>query len=184
MNNIPNTDAVSSSELKDLITTATSGTRADASIHRIKEIDRSEKSLYQQLEKIVNDINTMNNQLTLIKGKPEEESNEMIIRQNIKNLENVQKQLVLQIKQLSADRIQLYKDLGDKYVDLQTVVNESKDDLIAQTTVAGVMDKELSNIEKEMNNLVEEKQRKMKLIEIDTYYGKRYKSYTDLMKMF
>ena len=66
---------------------------------------------------------------------------------------------------------------------MQTAVDESKDDLIAQKTVQGVMDKELSNIEEQMDDLVEEKRRKMKMVEIDTYYGKRYNSYKELMQL-
>ena len=45
------------------------------------------------------------------------------------------------------------------------------------------MDSELTNIETETKNLLKKRNRKMKLVEIDTYYSKRYKSYTELMKL-
>ena len=169
-------------ELASLASQGGAGNPASPIIGKIQEIDASEKQLYAQLEKIVTDIQSMSNEKSKMTGNADA-GNADIIDKNIKNLESVRGQLVQQIKQLSMDRIQLYKTLGKEYVIMQTAVDESKDDLIAQKTVQGVMDKELSNIEEQMDDLVEEKRRKMKMVEIDTYYGKRYNSYKELMQL-
>ena len=169
-------------ELASLASQGGAGNPANPIIGKIQEIDASEKQLYAQLEKIVTDIQSMSNEQSKMTGDADA-GNADILGKNIKNLESVRGQLVQQIKQLSMDRIQLYKSLGKEYVIMQTAVDESKDDLIAQKTVQGVMDKELSNIEEQMDDLVEEKRRKMKMVEIDTYYGKRYNSYKELMQL-
>ena len=169
-------------ELSTLTSQGGAGDPANPILKKIQEIDASEKSLYDQLEHVVTDIQTMNNEKSTMTGEADR-ANADIMTKNIGNLESVRKQLVQQVKQLSEDRIQLYRALGKEYVVMQTAVDESKDDLIAQKTVQGVMDKELSNIEMRMDDLVQEKRRKMKMVEIDTYYGKRYQAYTELMQI-
>ena len=141
-------------ELASLASQGGAGNPANPIIGKIQEIDASEKQLYAQLEKIVTDIQSMSNEQSKMTGDADA-GNADILGKNIKNLESVRGQLVQQIKQLSLDRIQLYKSLGKEYVIMQTAVDESKDDLIAQKTVQGVMDKELSNIEEQMDDLVE-----------------------------
>jgi len=170
------------SEVSSLASQGGAGNPANPIIGKIQEIDASEKQLYAQLEKIVTDIQTMSNEQSKMTGDADA-MNSDILQKNIDNLNSVRGQLTQQIQQLSQDRIQLYKTLGKEYVVMQTAVDESKDDLIAQRTVQGVMDKELSNIEERMDDLVEEKRRKMKMVEIDTYYGKRYSSYKELMQL-
>ena len=171
-------------DIKQILKTSEDGQMsADTVLKQIQKIDTTEKQLYANLEQIVSDINSMNQELVQIKNKPDQEANKQILNQNINNLEKVQEQIILQIKQLASDRTKLYQDLGNEYVNLQAIVTQSQQDLIDQRTVAGVMDSELTNIETETKNLLEERNRKMKLVEIDTYYSKRYKSYTELMKL-
>jgi hypothetical protein len=171
-------------DIKQILKTSEDGQMsADTVLKQIQKIDTTEKQLYANLEQIVSDINSMNQELVQIKNKPDQEANKQILNQNINNLEKVQEQIILQIKQLASDRTKLYQDLGNEYVNLQAIVTQSQQDLIDQRTVAGVMDSELTNIETETKNLLEERNRKMKLVEIDTYYSKRYKSYTELMKI-
>ena len=171
-------------DIKQILKTSEDGQMsADTVLKQIQKIDTTEKQLYANLEQIVSDINNMNQELVQIKNKPDQEANKQILNQNINNLEKVQEQIILQIKQLASDRTKLYQDLGNEYVNLQAIVTQSQQDLIDQRTVAGVMDSELTNIESETRNLLEERNRKMKLVEIDTYYSKRYKSYTELMKL-
>ena len=164
-------------DIKQILKTSEDGQMsADTVLKQIQKIDTTEKQLYANLEQIVSDINSMNQELVQIKNKPDQEANKQILNQNINNLEKVQEQIILQIKQLASDRTKLYQDLGNEYVNLQAIVTQSQQDLIDQRTVAGVMDSELTNIETETKNLLEERNRKMKLVEIDTYYSKRYKS--------
>ena len=166
--------------LGDRVDKTTSGSQ-DV-LQRIAEIDNEEKDLYKTLLKTSDDIREIKE---INQQDPSKLNNntKQTLQQELKNLTTLQKSIKTQIESLGKMRVQLYKDLGERYVDLQTVVGESRNDLVDQKTIADVMSGELKNLENEYDALSQEKARKARLTEIDTYYSKRYRSYSDLMKL-
>ena len=151
-------------------------------LKRIAEIDNEEKDLYKTLLKTSDDIREIKEVQQQDPAKLNSNTKQTL-EQELSNLMTLQKSIKAQIESLGRMRVQLYKDLGEKYVDLQTVVGQSRNDLVDQKTVADMMGGQLKNLESEYDSLQQERNRKVRLTEIDTYYSKRYRSYADLMKL-
>ena len=66
---------------------------------------------------------------------------------------------------------------------LHSQVAETRGDLVDEMTVTGVMESELNNAKQNMNSLMDVKNNKLRMVEINTYYGKRYQAHTKLMKI-
>jgi len=66
---------------------------------------------------------------------------------------------------------------------LHSQVAETRGDLVDEMTVTGVMETELNNAKQNMNSLITVKNNKLRMVEINTYYGKRYQAHTKLMKI-
>lgn len=148
---------------------------------RINEIDAEEKVLYTTLLKVSDDIRQ-------VKEVQQQDSSinantKQTLTQEMVGLLALQTNIKSQIESLGKMRIQLYKDLGERYIDLQTVVGESRNDLVDQKTVSDIMGNELSDLQQQYGQLSDERNRKSRLTEIDTYYGKRYQSYSEFMKL-
>ena len=151
-------------------------------LKRIAEIDSEEKDLYKTLLKTSDDIREIKEVQQQDPAKLNSNTKQTL-EQELNNLMTLQKSIKAQIESLGRMRVQLYKDLGEKYVDLQTVVGQSRNDLVDQKTVADMMNGQLKSLENEYDSLQQERNRKVRLTEIDTYYSKRYRSYADLMKL-
>lgn len=123
-------------------------------LNNIQQLQAMEKELYSQLE-----ANVGNN------GNREEQG--IIIKK---------------INELSQLRISLFKTLENMYESVQTGVANSRVNLVDQLTAVGVVEKELNNAKKHLNTLETSKHDKMRMVEINTYYGKRYKAHTQLVK--
>ena len=65
---------------------------------------------------------------------------------------------------------------------LNTQVGMSREELVDQATVAGVIEQELQNAEANMDAIKDAKNNKLRLTEINTYYSKRYEAHIGLMK--
>jgi len=151
-------------------------------LKRIEEIDREEKDLYKVLLKASDDIREIKEVQQQDPSKLSSNTKQSL-KQELETLTALQKSVRTQIESLGKMRIQLYRDLGKRYTDLQTVVDEDRNALVDQKTSADIMGGELANLEGEYGSLRQEKARKARLTEIDTYYSKRYESYADLMKL-
>ena len=93
-----------------------------------------------------------------------------------------QSSIIKKINELSQLRINLYKSLENMYNTVQSGVANSRVNLVDQLTTVGVVEKELNNAKKNLNQLETSKNNKMRMVEINTYYGKRYKAHTQLIK--
>jgi hypothetical protein len=91
--------------------------------------------------------------------------------------------IVNRINQLSEVRMSLYKSLNYTYQSLQKNVNTSRSELVDLLTVVSVVEDELNNAKVQMNQLYGVKNNKMRMVEINTYYGKRYRAQSGLMKL-
>jgi hypothetical protein len=91
--------------------------------------------------------------------------------------------IVNDINAISNARESLQKSLLSLTTVLQSQVAETRGDLVDEMTVVGVMETELNNAKKNMNSLIDAKNNKLRMVEINTYYGKRYEEHTKFMKL-
>ena len=90
-------------------------------LKRIAEIDSEEKDLYKTLLKTSDDIREIKEVQQQDPSKLNSNTKQTLT-QELNNLTTLQKSIKTQIESLGRMRVQLYKDLGERYVDLQTVV--------------------------------------------------------------
>lgn len=94
-----------------------------------------------------------------------------------------QQQIVKQINDLSTTRVNLFNTLNDLYQFAQDNVSENRTELVDKMTVAKVMETQLDNMKAMLNELQQLKNNKLRMVQINTYYGKQYQGQTDLMKL-
>ena len=146
-------------------------------LNEIKNLDKQEEDLYANLEDLASQINVIKSQAVNADSNVKSQ-----LEVSLTTIEKVQGDVLTQLKNLGENRSALYTQLGNAYVDLQTTVSETRADLVNQKTLSDVMSTELLNIQKKADNL-EEQNNQMRLVEINTYYGKRYKAHAQLMKI-
>lgn len=124
---------------------------------------------------------------------------EIQILKNIEQLQSIEKELykelaapvpptnadsiITRINQLADIRISLFKSLNYTYQSLQKNVNNSRSELVELLTVVNIVEEELNNAKKQLNQLYEIKHNKMRMVEINTYYGKQYQAQGRLLKL-
>jgi hypothetical protein len=96
--------------------------------------------------------------------------------------EDKRQDIITNINNISQMRVNLYASLYDMYSMYQQNASISNT-AMGQTLVAiDILENELNQSKKRMNLLEEQKNNKLRLVEINTYYGKRYNTYSKLMK--
>ncbi|MDA9216340.1 hypothetical protein N9O88_00765 [bacterium] len=94
-----------------------------------------------------------------------------------------QNAMVAKINELSNMRMSLFEEIDKMYKSVQGRVSQSRIDLTNQLTVSGVMEQELNKAKRNLNLLQANKDNKMRLVEINTYYSNKYQAQTGLMKL-
>ena len=123
------------------------------------------------------------------------------ILNNIQNLQNMEKDLfnslestpsltpdqktsiLNKINQLSQIRISLYNTLKSMSGFYENTWSTSNDTLTEQTAAIQIIEDELNKTKQEMDSLNDEKNNKIRLIEINRYYGERYSEHATVMKI-
>lgn len=113
------------------------------------------------------------------------------IEQNLfKNLEtNVnltpqkQKEIINEINKISATRINLYESLGDINSYFRNALRNSQGTLREQTVAINIVEDELNSAKRRLSVLQDEKNNKIRLVQINTYYSDKYSEQTKLMKI-
>jgi hypothetical protein len=99
------------------------------------------------------------------------------------NLSSEQKQQIInKINEISQIRISLYSGLKDIYDFYQKNVSGSRTTLGQQITAIDILENELNQSKIRLNLIEDQKYNKLRLVEINTYYGKQYNAHTRLMK--
>ena len=99
------------------------------------------------------------------------------------NISTEQKQQTIKrINEISQMRINLYYSLKDMYSFYQTNISESRETLSQEVSAINILENELNDSKIRMNLLEDEKNNKIRLVEINTYYGKKYNAYSKIMK--
>jgi hypothetical protein len=100
------------------------------------------------------------------------------------NLTSEQQQSIVEkMNQLSTMRINLYQTLSGINNYYQNALNSSVGTLEEQTVAIGIVESELNQAKQRLALLEEEKNNKIRLVEINTYFGDKYAEHSELMKI-
>jgi hypothetical protein len=131
-------------------------------------------SVQENNERILNDIQSLqqmeqqlfNNLETNVNLKPEE-----------------QQKIIEKMNQLSNMRINLYETLSGVNNYYENALNSSIGTLKEQEIAIKIVENELNKAKGRLQMLEEEKNNKIRLVEINTYFGEKYAEHTQLMKI-
>ena len=128
----------------------------------------------QTNEQILNDIQTL-------------QTMEQQLFSNLENNPNLttqqQQEIVQKMNQLSNMRINLYQTLSGVNNYYQNALNSSQGTLKEQTAAIYIVENELNNAKRRLEALDIEKTNKIRLVEINNYYGDKYVEHGNLMKI-
>lgn len=86
-----------------------------------------------------------------------------------------EKQMIInQINELSQLRLNLHKSMSDIYSYYQSNVDAARTTLGQQLFNIGIMENELNEAKRRINDIQAKKQDKLRLVQINTYYNKKY----------
>ena len=102
---------------------------------------------------------------------------------NTKDIVSAQNDIVTKINNLSATRIQLFKSLALNYMAVKQNTANSKYDVIDQLTVLKMVEDQLNKSKQYINSIEASNMNQMRMVEINSYYSKRYNSHTSLIKI-
>jgi hypothetical protein len=91
-------------------------------------------------------------------------------------------QIINQINEISQMRLNIYGNMKDMYSFYQKDVTASRSTLNQEITALDIMENELNQAKINLNSINDQKQNKLRLVEINTYYGKQYNAHARLMK--
>ena len=91
--------------------------------------------------------------------------------------------IISKINDVSQMRINLYKLLNNLNSNYKNSLTNSREVLSEQSVAIDIVETELNRAKKRLEVLEEEKNNKIRLIEINTYYGQSYDEHTNMMKL-
>lgn len=91
--------------------------------------------------------------------------------------------LVSRIQTLSDTRMDMYRDLMDNYEIIRQSVGQTRGDLVDQLALIDIVQQQLDSLRMQAGNLSSIKTGKERMIEINTYYGKKYMAQKELMQI-
>ena len=91
--------------------------------------------------------------------------------------------LVQKINEISQMRINLYKNLNGMYSFYYSNVASTRNTIEEQSAAIDIVEKELNEAKLRMKAVEEEKYNKLRLVEINTYYGQQYSAHASIMKV-
>jgi hypothetical protein len=125
-------------------------------------------------EQILNDIQTLQQMEKQLFNNLETNSN-LTPKQ--------QQQIVEKMNQISNMRINLYQTLSGVNSFFQNALSSSVGTLREQTSAIGIVENELNQAKRHLESLQAEKNNKIRLVEINDYYGDKYAEHSRLMKI-
>jgi hypothetical protein len=94
-----------------------------------------------------------------------------------------ERQIIDRINQISQMRIDLYASLKDTYSYYQKDVSGSRKVMNDQMLSIDVIENELNDSKRRLNLLEAQKNNKIRLVEINTFYGKQYDAHKQIMQI-
>lgn len=96
---------------------------------------------------------------------------------------NTQQQIIDKINELSNMRIGLFNELKNDYSGSQGELDSSRRQLADQVTMVGVMEDELTRLKRNIKTLENEKNNKIRMVEVGNYESDRYLSHISIMRI-
>lgn len=91
-------------------------------------------------------------------------------------------QIINKINEISQMRLNMYASMKDMYSFYQQDVSASRTTLGQEISALDIMENQLNESKIRLNQIEDQKYNKLRLVEINTYYGKRYNAHSMLMK--
>ena len=132
-----------------------SQTTEEKLVENIQKLQEIERKLYQNLEKSI-------------------ANGESIASKNI---------IITEINRISELRINLYKTLSGLNSNYQQNLNNTNSILGEQTKALGIVERELNENKEKLQQIDQDNINKMRMVQINTYYGQRFQEHTELMKI-
>ena len=91
-------------------------------------------------------------------------------------------QIINQINGISQMRMNMYSSMRDMHSYYQQNVQASRSVLGQEVAALDILENQLNETKRRMNLLEDDKYNKLRLVEINTYFGKRYNAHSSLMQ--
>lgn len=134
---------------------ATKNNNSDQTLHTIGQIDGQIQSIYTDLEAL------------------SVQSNPDINKQN---------QMLQKIQELQQLKTSLYTSLSSRYANAQSNVAISRNSLVNEMAIGGIVESELANVQSNLSALQDNRNNKLRMAEINTYYSDKYDTQSNVMK--
>ena len=95
--------------------------------------------------------------------------------------EQERKNIIQKINELSQMRMDMYSNLQNMYSLYQTNANNLSDSINIRRTSVDMMENELNQLKTHLNEIDQMKLNKLRTVEINNYYAKRYNAYKNIM---
>ena len=129
-------------------------------------------NLQERNQQVLNNISQLQNQEKDLYQQLEDVSLSAEQKQDIIN----------KINEISQIRLNLYEGLKDMFLYYQENIAAAKTTLGQSVIAVDVLENELNQSKKRINLIEDRKNNKLRLVEINTYFGKRYNAHANLMK--
>lgn len=96
---------------------------------------------------------------------------------------NDRQTIINKINEITQIRINLYSSLRDLYSTYSNNVSSSREISDQSTAAIDILENELNDAKNRINLIKNERYNKLRLVEINTYYGKRYNAHAKIMKI-
>ena len=93
-----------------------------------------------------------------------------------------QQKVIGKINELSNMRVNLYKNLNGMYGFFQKNIYSTRDTVAQQTAAVNIVENELNEAKRRLKIIEQDNNNKIRLVEINTYYGDKYSDYAGTMK--
>lgn len=91
--------------------------------------------------------------------------------------------IVKKINEVSQMRMNLYNNLNSIYSFFNTNVTSSNTTLVEQTNAVKIVEEQLNEAKIKLNEMQKNTTNNMRMVEINTYYGEKYRNYTSIIKL-
>ena len=90
--------------------------------------------------------------------------------------------IIDKINQIAQTRMTLYQGISNMTSSYQQTLATSNNSLQEQILAVDIVENELNESKRRLNMLEAQKNNKLRMVEINTYYGKQYSAYKDIAK--
>jgi len=94
-----------------------------------------------------------------------------------------QEAIMTEMNEAAISRTAMYQSLLSLYENQQALVADTRQDLVDQKTVVKIFEDQMNNAKSNFNAMRNESANKLRMVEINTYYGKKYQAYGSILKV-